>query len=348
MDDREIIEHQKEWISRLTCLNKNKQLIGQYMMGRPDDFKKQWIPLDRDDVILTRQILNSELVFDFDCKTWAEVRKNSQKLVKFLDYIDIPYILAYSGGKGIHVHIFMDVSTLNLYDEDGIVENVIKYNIDVARVIRKTIFDDIIKENKLAVVTADNDGGLDTGKVYFSLNVGKGSMIRDFGCFRSNGKVKSVITNVPHDMPEIYKEDVVFPADIRLASIVRWSRKIENAINDAIYHEKAKERAPTMNIKCHGREVPCYRNLLKGVDNGMRNVAVFSLGRIGNLVGNSELETLKDVEEFCENCNYNSSEAEQTVHSAYRYDEIHRFCKTLRTNFGKNICDYKNCPLKTE
>jgi len=344
--EENIISNQKDWIKKLVDINyKNQPLFGQYTEGRIDDFKKPWVLLDKDDVILTRQILRSEIVFDFDCDTWKKVSNSARKLTEYLDEHNIPYIMAYSGGKGIHVHVFLDKTTLNLDDEEEVLTDVGICGIDFARLVRKTIFDDIVKQAKLQVSSPKDRNGLDTTKVYFSTEQGKGSLIREFGCMRKTGKVKSFITEIPDNIPEIYEKDAVFPSEIKLASITRWSCKINKELAECIKNEYRKSREPEITVECAAIELPCYKNIIGGVDKGVRNLAAFSLGRLGALVGNSEEDTLKDIEEFCKNSQYKYNEAVQSVKSAYRYKDKKKLCGTICMNFGSEVCKKQTCPI---
>ena len=63
------------------------------------------------------------------------------------------------------------------------------------------------------------------------------------------------------------------------------------------------------------------------------------------MVGNTEKETIEDMETFCKNSNYKMSEAIQTVKSAYKGKDRHRFCGTIKTAFGEKVCDKNNCPI---
>jgi len=343
--ETEIIKKQKEWVSKMVGLNyKNRPLYGQYTEGRIDDFKKPWVILDKDDVILTRQILRSEIVFDFDCDSWKKVAREAKKLKKHLDTNDIPYIMAHSGGKGIHFHVFIDRNTIYLTDKK-ILEQVQECKIDFARVVRKLIFDDIVEKANLKVSSPKDRNGLDTTKVYFSTELGRGSLIREFGCMRKTGKVKSVIHDIPDELPEIYEDKVEFPSEVKLLNVGRWAKKIENELNNLIKIEKIKSNEPELDIVCDAKELPCYRNLLKGADSGVRNLAVFSLGRLASLVGNPQENTLKDMEEFCKNSKYRYNEAVQSVKSAYRYQEKRKLCGTICMNFGSEICSKRDCPI---
>lgn len=344
MNEDELIEKQKQWIEQLVKLNHDNELIGQYTEGRIDDFKKPWRVLDRNDIILTRKILKSEIVFDFDYDTWKKVSQSARKLKKYLDDNEIPYIMAHSGGKGIHIHVFLDLDSLNINEE--ILSECMERNVEVTRTIRKFIFDDIVKKAKLKVSSPEDRNGLDTTKVYFS-STGKGSLIREFGCVRKTGKVKTVITEIPDEIPEVYEENTVFPGEIVLADITSWSTKIRNELQDIMTQEYNKQKEPDIDITCKGRELPCYKNLLNGVDSGVRNIASFTLGRLGSLVGNSEAETLEDIKIFCKNSNYKLSEAEQSVKSAYRLKDKKKLCSTVCLTFGQEkYCNEKDCPIK--
>jgi hypothetical protein len=84
---------------------------------------------------------------------------------------------------------------------------------------------------------------------------------------------------------------------------------------------------------------------MKGTDKGIRNVAVFTIARLGSLVGNTYEETMKDAKIFCRNSQYQESEAEQTIKSAYRYHDRKPFCGSIIYNFGSEVCDKRNCPI---
>jgi len=55
-----------------------------------------------------REILPNEVVFDIDVQDWDKVKMYYKIITNGLTKLGIPYIPAKSGGKGIHIHIFIN------------------------------------------------------------------------------------------------------------------------------------------------------------------------------------------------------------------------------------------------
>lgn len=61
-----------------------------------------------------RTIAGNELVIDIDAVEWRKVKSVALKIQNALDANKIPYIMAYSGGKGVHFHIFIHAHNFEL------------------------------------------------------------------------------------------------------------------------------------------------------------------------------------------------------------------------------------------
>jgi hypothetical protein len=61
---------------------------------------------------LHREILPQEVVFDIDGDNWDDVKTLATKLLQRFEKLNIPYLLYSSGGKGLHVHVFVDDSQI--------------------------------------------------------------------------------------------------------------------------------------------------------------------------------------------------------------------------------------------
>jgi hypothetical protein len=344
MNEKELIAAQKAWLEKLKPLNKNRVLLGQYLEGDPTNFLKKWIELEKNDVVLTRQVLRMEVIFDFDYPTWSKVRSQAKKLVDYLNYANLEYMMATTGGKGIHVHLFMDWENIEIPND--VLLDCQKYEVDVWRVVRRVVFNSIVEKANLKVGTVKDREGLDTSKVYFTtMHDSKGSLIRDFGCPREDGNVKSLIKVVPYEKPNIKMTECVFPDKIVLTNIKRWTNEIEQALKEAIYNIKNNTVVLPENFKSKSRDIPCYNYLLKGSEEGIRNITVFTMARIAHMVGASMDETLKDMDVYCKNSHYKDSEARSTVVSAYRQTDQKPFCGTIKYTFGNEACNEKDCPI---
>lgn len=344
----EVIDKQREWIKKLVVINKGRPLLGQYLENRMDDFKKPWLDIDyRDDLLVTRQILKNEIVFDFDYKDWSKVREEGNKLIKYLNKENIIYITALSGGKGLHIHLFLDTASLTIDENIG---NNLNKSIEIPRVVRKCIYDEIVRKAKLKKVDSKNAEGLDTRKVYFTSVDGKGSLIRDFGCVRNSleGQVKSMwVGEIPAIRPDVTFKNMVFPENVPLMYASRWNALVGKEL---VQMNKvfSKASATVIDIRGHGRQIPCYCNVLKGVSRGARNNAVFTLARLGCFVGNPIEETISDMTVFCDNSDFSLTEATTAIKSAYRKRDTGSFCGTIIDSFGVKICDRKLCPIYAE
>jgi hypothetical protein len=74
-------------------------------------------PLDRP--IHSRLILKNELVLEIDSDVWAEVRDGTRRIVQVLESWGAggSYYLSYSGNRSIHVHVFIDLTSIHINED---------------------------------------------------------------------------------------------------------------------------------------------------------------------------------------------------------------------------------------
>lgn len=77
----------------------NRLIEGAY---RPSD----WQPLGVHKKIDYRTVLRNEVVFDLDFQKWDLTKKYADKIMENLHILGAPFLLALSGGKGIHISLF--------------------------------------------------------------------------------------------------------------------------------------------------------------------------------------------------------------------------------------------------
>lgn len=103
---------QDKWIELLEGLNeKKKPILASNWFNLDGEWKwGKWLPLSQAPRPLDhRSVLANEIVIDLDAKKW-ETNKEFAKIIKnWLDEKKIPYLMADSGGKGLHFHIFFEM-----------------------------------------------------------------------------------------------------------------------------------------------------------------------------------------------------------------------------------------------
>ncbi len=141
-----------------------------------------------------RTILSNEVILDFDIRDAATLRTHLDHAKAVLDgwgwtYYDLP-----TGGKGHHLHFFLDPEVTV---PERIAEKIERYNAlhpkgpyDLWRFIRLYFFNRMVEEGELPVLSSGKEG-MDPAPVGWSAN-GKGALIRMAGCIRDNGRTKTL------------------------------------------------------------------------------------------------------------------------------------------------------------
>jgi len=139
---------------------------------------------------LCRETLDREIVIDLDNPEWKNNRKNAYSVSKHLKEREIPHYIFYTGGKGIHIHIFLDVDiqiTETKYQE--LKEK--KFNL---KYLREQLF----KEFKNFGISKDMDN---------QLIKGNHTLTALGSCHRKTNNYKLYIGNEPEDLPN-YPEKI--------------------------------------------------------------------------------------------------------------------------------------------
>lgn len=243
-----IVASQRDLLRKLQCLTDKPILIQRHL-------KNTWHQWENDIPILpfqTRSILLNELALDLDTKNWDVQKKEGEKLLAFLELDKIPFHMAFSGGKSMHYHIFMDKNTITFPDE---LHRELKAHpeIDVPCLVREHLTNYI-------VVKADIDPEvveLDWSNISWSKD-GHGSMIRIEGCQRkienpdNPGKFlttfKTMVDEIPNQKPDpkIFSLPLRFPDKIELWNISHLQNNIIELLESQI--AKCKENRAAMQI----------------------------------------------------------------------------------------------------
>ncbi|MCK5504987.1 MAG: hypothetical protein KAJ10_07475, partial [Thermodesulfovibrionia bacterium] len=264
------LKNQKKWINKLQSLQGNKPILIKCLEGSmppgadPDLYNWMYykdVMYKATQPVYTRGTLPFEIVIDFDVKDWNILKSEGDKLISFLRSANIPYLLAYSGGNGVHVHIFMQPLEFNMPDLQG-------YDVDVAKAVRQSVCAAILQDANVNPA----DIGLDKKKINFSKD-GKGSQVREFGTTRPDGRYKTLINEIPTEWPQV-NPPLIFPAEVLIWNITgtKYNDIAREAVKDAI--EKAKKgNVFILNdvdfVDTNPTQYPCINKLMtQGLDNG--------------------------------------------------------------------------------
>lgn len=106
-----------------------------------------------------REILRNGILVDSDTPEWDVMKECIEKLTKYCKENKIPFIMGFSGGKGIHLSIFFKNDPL----ENEFAEDINRTDIDVFKTARGALF----------IALAENAGidlydiGMDWGEINF-------------------------------------------------------------------------------------------------------------------------------------------------------------------------------------
>jgi hypothetical protein len=193
-----ILEAQKRWLDMLQDILPNHPILIKILEGEipnpriddPDLY--DWMPYYQvwEKVIkpiYTRGILPCEIFIDPDVPDWNKMRNGINKLASYCSNNDIPYILGYSGGKGVHMSIIL--GTIRTSKE--FYEEIEKYGVDAYKTVRRALLYALAERAGVNL----EDIGLDRKKINFRVT-GKGSQVRTFGTTRGHGQYKTLIDKI--------------------------------------------------------------------------------------------------------------------------------------------------------
>ena len=172
-------------------------------------------PCEHKEPYWTRSILTNEVVFDLDMSDWHQIKNAYEKLQTTLDALGFPYLLAFTGGKSCHLHVFLDSSVDGVWSQAE-VDQIKERDVDIWFWIRECFVDLILERADLKSQTIK----LDWGKIRWAIT-SKGSMIRDFGTPRPDGRFKTLLMQIPDERPAA--AEPVFPDMVPIAKV--WTGK---------------------------------------------------------------------------------------------------------------------------
>ncbi|MBU7026194.1 MAG: hypothetical protein HXS48_04565 [Theionarchaea archaeon] len=333
MKENTIDANQHKWLQVLQSLSKRPLRVSRNFEGKPS----KWISVeDGEFPVDYRTVLHNEIVFDIDSTRWNEVRMFTEIVTDTLNKMNVPYTAAYTGGRGVHVHVFFSLS------EDQKRQCV---QIDVMpKDLRAWLFYYFLTDAGTSPKVIGPGKPFDTACVNWS-DEGKGHLVRIFGGKKRN--CKTMLSEIPEERPKKY--DVQFPDSVNLWKIPDSIFK-EFSDNFKKSQEKRVEACKryseaAQNFTGTYLNLPCVQKIFKGLPEGKRNAGARIVAIACRLDGVPEKDTEKVMLDYAGNCSQeNISESEYLGWVTWIYAQEKtfwncRFCKDLE------VCDQQKCDL---
>lgn len=349
-----VINAQHEWLKILQSEQPKAQILIKVIEGKAPEKADydlyRWRPYPHvwhkiKEPIYTRGILRNEILIDPDTPDWNVMKYGIEKLCTFCKENNIPFIMGFSGGKGVHVSIFYGNIALDksFYDE------IEKTDIDVHKTIRKAL---IIELAERADVDLDRIR-MDQGKINFNVE-SKGSQVRTFGTTRAPGLYKTTIDKIPDHKPEPYELPLVFPEKVKLWEIncTEFENVVINALKVEVERAKKANEHTFNDIDFSGIDIskfPCIRKLFESRITNSRYYAGVSVVLMCKQCGVTKEETKVHLRNwFATFPGITSSDADLRMNNGLAmFGKDYNFsCRTVKETFGEKFCNFSNCPLK--
>ena len=214
---KEILAKQTAWLDYLQQQFPSNKVVVQHRKGHK---RHGWrsAPCCGRDRVYHRVLLQNEVLFDIDVADWKEV---SKRLCTSMDELRIPYLLAWSGGKGPHIHVFLATGGFHL-------------GIDEWRWVRWCLVHTVLDRTGLDVSVVD---GRPIG--------GRNYTLKEFGCFRQNRRVKTLVTDC---------DDLVLVAEDDITLTLKVPDKIQTFGFFASKKEREAEKLHKLHSKLHNSD----------------------------------------------------------------------------------------------
>ena len=337
MKQDSITASQHGWLQLLQSVSKRPLRVSRNFEGKPS----KWVSIeDAEFPVDYRTVLHNEVVFDIDSTKWKEVRLFTEIVTDTLNRMNVPYITAYTGGRGIHLHVFFDLS-----EEQK--KQCVKIDV-MPKDLRMYLFQRVLQEAGVSPKLIGPGKAFDTACVNWS-DEGKGHLVRIFG-----GKKrmhKTLLSEIPEERPT---DDITFPDDVERWKIPEslfqeFIRYFQGSQKERIEASKRYHKASS-NFTGEYLNLPCVQKVLGGMPEGQRNAGAQIMSIACRLDGIPENDAEKILLEYAKNCSQeNISESEYLGWLNWIYAQKKtfwncRFCKDLE--LCKEPCTFHEAAFK--
>lgn len=218
-------------------------------------------------VIDYRQVLQNEIVFEIDSYNWCTVRDVAIRICTVLNDEKIPHHVEYSGGKGIHIHVFFEISESD--------KNRVTTNNITMRNIRKEIHVAICKMAGIRLEIVGHGLTIDTATVSWN-DDSQGWLIREVGGVKLDKMTRKplgiaiLLHNIPNKKPSTLNIET---GHLEFPDIKSWNVP-PSLITKIIAKTKRFRALESKDIQVPLGEhlsLPCVKKCLRGLENGKRN-----------------------------------------------------------------------------
>lgn len=362
-----VARRQRSAVAFVQSWTPKRPILVQPLRAEADQVRTRWAPLESlppNAEIWTRGIGLNELVFDFDVAPWARVAEAGRRLTEAMDALSFDHVKAASGGKGAHVHGWIDPESVKL---PTFLFNALKrWGVDPWREVRWVVANALIDAAGWPTDEEDPDGWeaarwapphgrgvFDKTKLRWDGNR-KGSMVRAFGCVGRNGFRKTVLpswdenpTALPLKFPE-WRE--VAPWRVPRA----LQGRIIKALAEAVRIKRRALDGPALEDHANHpydlgkrlKSVPCAAAFVKnGAPHGARHYSFLNLVTTCRALGYSKEAAQRFVRQALAACNLPESDK-----AAMIPDEVYSPAWELRTtcpspNVNPELCCANKCAL---
>ncbi len=347
-----ILTQQRVWLDKLQAISKKPITVKATEGAIPDKdpapdlyrwmfFRDIWTQIKAP--IWTRRILDNEIVFDPDVKNWQVLREEMNKLISFCRANNIPFYLAYTGGNGVHLSIYLKPVEI----DSKILEEAYEKDLDISKIIRQTAVNYLLESSK----TDAKKLALDTKKYNFS-KMRSGSQLREYGTPRENGAFKTIIDEIPVSKPDSKNLILRFPEGLELWDITTISEKIDAAIQEELDRAARNNEAnldPIDITDCKINAFPCIKTLIEKGRTSARYYGGQSIALMMKKCGYTWESSESTVLKYFKKCTgLTKAEVEKRLadvkNTATEY-EYNFSCREFKDIFGKEYCQFGKCPI---
>ena len=286
-----------------------------------------------------RNVLYNEVVFDLDFKDWRMVHKYGTQIDNLLHGLDIPHLHTQTGGKGIHISIFLDFATRDI---EHLSEAGVSW-----RFIRRYYFHQILDRLGVPARMRGRGEPFDDASINFSRGR-KGRIIRMIGGRKFNGGgivggYCTYIDEIPRrrfvvrDITRVqFPDGVVFyrPSRCAVLDIIAAYEETE-----LWYSRNAPDVKPNGNLT----RLPCIRRLLEGLPISRRNSGEKLLAVACRLSGVGYDEAMSLVRLYASRCEQDGEDFITWTPWFYRQRRLPYW--SCREAFEIGVCEPHDCEV---